>query len=412
MKKDQIVKIILGALAAMLVIYYYLNTERYNHYNWSETYDKDSKIPYGNFMLYDLLKNYSGPDNFEIIDQPLALVLSDTTLVNTNYVFKGLNSYHSYNDILVLKDYIARGNNVFMLSNDDSFDLVYEMTESLDGIIYSQEAQVARMGMVDEEDELYDITEFKFIVNWEPKDYFWNYIEYWTEAEDDPALELTVLGRYDDGLINFIEVEHGLGQLYYHTSPIVFTNFYLKDEKGLAYAQHVFQHLNGNKIYWDDFNHRPNLADNQSQSNPLQYIMSQPPLRWAWYLILIIGLIYLIFYTRRRERIIPVLPKNLNTSIEFIETIASLYMQPNGNFKIVRHKKKLFLDYIRDHYFIPTNVIDNEFVNTVSLKSGIEKDKIAQILNEGERLENVPSVTDELLIAYHKQTEYFYKNCK
>ncbi|MEO9964810.1 MAG: hypothetical protein ABJF11_03425 [Reichenbachiella sp.] len=412
MQKGQLIKGTLGALVLLLLIYAYFNTERYNQYDWNEKYEKESKSPYGNYMIYELLKSYSGKENFTVLDEPLGATLLDSSLVGTNYVFKGLNSYYNYGDLKVLSEYVNRGNNVFILSNDDNFGLIYHMTESIDGSLFSFEDSVAYLGILDPDTVLMDVTKVNFIVNWRPTLYDWNYIEFWSEYEDVGTEELTVLGKYTNGDINFIKVSHGEGHFYYHTTPIAFSNYYLKEEEGFEYAKNVFNFMEGQKIFWDDFNHTPNQQESGPKSNPLQYIMSQPPLRWAWYLLLAIGLIYLLFYTRRKERVIPVLATNHNTSIEFIETISSLYMQPNGNFKIVRHKKNLFLDYIRNHYFVSTKEIDEDFFKTVSLKSGIGKDKIERIIKEGDRLEFISEVSDENLISYHRLTEYFYQNCK
>ena len=127
---------------------------------------------------------------------------------------------------------------------------------------------------------------------------------------------------------------------------------------------------------------------------------------------LILVLVYMIFYTKRRQKVIPVLSTVSNTSIEFVETIGSLYFRQNSNLKIVQHKKKLFLSYIRQHYNIHTNKIDDDFLERVSLKSGIEANKIDFILKEAKRLEFISDITDNDLIEFHKLTDFFYKNCR
>lgn len=414
MKKEQLINGAIGLLGVLFVVYLFLNTTQYNHYDWSETYEKESTTPYGNYLLFELLKKQRETEGFESLAEPIGVSLSDSSLTNTNYIFKGLQHYHNRLDREALLSYVERGNNAFLISNGSPFDIIYESTSKMDGTIMSfSDTAVFTMNLISDSLDI-DSIGFKYIVDWKTELYDWKYMSVWSQEEEDYDWNqsFTELGAYTSDDINFARFNHGEGFIYVHTVPILFSNFYLREEKGLKYAETVFKHLNDGEIFWDDFNHRPNLDSPEAKSNPLMYILSQPALKWGWYICVFMGILYLFLFTRRRERIVPVLDSNSNTSIEFVETIASLYFQPNGNLKILRHKRTLFLTYLRNHYFISTNTLDEEFIKVVSLKSGISTDKIEQILKEGKRLEFINQVSDEMLIAYHKQTTYFYNNCK
>ena len=52
--------------------------------------------------------------------------------------------------------------------------------------------------------------------------------------------------------------------------------------------------------------------------------MSQPALRITWRLMLLGLLLYLIFKGKREQRIIPIIKKPENTTVEFAQSISSV----------------------------------------------------------------------------------------
>jgi hypothetical protein len=86
------------------------------------------------------------------------------------------------------------------------------------------------------------------------------------------------------------------------------------------------------------------------EEHPLSYLLSHPALAWSWYTVIGLAALYLAFRAKRRQRIIPVLPKNENSSYEFIETIAHLHFKEKNyqNFSI--QGMKLFLAQVRERY--------------------------------------------------------------
>jgi len=201
------------------------------------------------------------------------------------------------------------------------------------------------------------------------------------------------------------------GVLYLHMAPILFSNFYLRDEEKLQYAEMVFTNLSDQQVFWDEFSQIP-FNGVESKKSPLIFILSQPSLRWAWYLLLVMGFLYLVIYTKRRQGIIPVLPKKANTSIEFMETMGDLYFQQNAYLKIVNHQKELFLSFFRTKYGLSTNKIDDAFLMKAELKSGVLRHEIDMIIKEAKRLNFISDISEKDLIDYNKLIESFYKNIK
>ena len=217
---------------------------------------------------------------------------------------------------------------------------------------------------------------------------------------------------------NFVRVAMGEGYFYLHTNPMVFTNIELLDEERLPYISGVFSHLSKGPIFWDEyskltsFNRSNNSQRSFNSRSPFQYILSQPPLAWAWYLLVILTAFYLFFRTKRRQRIIPVLERNVNSSLEFLQTIGHLYILQNDHKKIALHKARLFLSHIRSHYGLQTQNLDEGFVKSLAAKSEVDKKQIEAILLLYKNIQTSSIVSEKILKSFHTQIEDFYKNSK
>ena len=148
------------------------------------------------------------------------------------------------------------------------------------------------------------------------------------------------------------------------------------------------------------------------RETPFKFILSHEALKWAWYSLLIITLIFVIFRAKRTQRIIPVLKKPENASIEFTKSIGTLYYQQKNHKKLALLKMKLFLEYIRNHYFISTHEVDVALINKITLKSQVDPEVVDSIFKIYQRVEEVESVSDNLLSSLHEKIQYFYQHCK
>jgi hypothetical protein len=199
----------------------------------------------------------------------------------------------------------------------------------------------------------------------------------------------------------------------------------LLKKSGIDYANKIFSHLDNGLIYWDqvsrvdeEVSRRRNQMASYSQNSsldhegPLSYILKQPALAWAWYLALSVGLFYLLFRSKRTQRIIPVMDVNSNTSLEFISTIGRLYFLQNDHKKLCLQKMKLFLSYARERYNIPTKQTDENFVKVLSLRSEVPEKVIAKIVLMHQNISNSGFVSEKTMVDFHQEMEKFYRNRK
>ena len=395
--------ILIGAGAAILIgvfMYFFLTNEKPKVFNWNESYNIESQQPYGTFIIHELMKrSYDG--HYTQINSPLSSLLS-TEYTNSVYILIGENAYYTDQDLDTLLDFTYNGNETFIATNYFPYRLINSLIDEECGRIEFIDSEQADMRLAENESEF----SYKHIYNQEPYQYSWMYLDSLECAEN-----LSVLGYIDSDKVNFVDIVYGEGHLYFYTTPLTFTNYYLTREELLAYTEEVMQVTHGENLYWDEYSKKAFTPD-KSRNNPMKYILSQPPLRWAWYLLIFAVLIYFLFYAKRRQRIIPVLEKNRNTSIEFAETMGYLYYEEQNHKKIADHIWSLFLSYIRHRYYIHPQKMEPAIIKKVSLKSQVPETEVEAIVKIYEKLDFKVEISTEDLMSFHNKIESFYKKSK
>ena len=138
-------------------------------------------------------------------------------------------------------------------------------------------------------------------------------------------------------------------------------------------------------------------------------MLSQPPLAWAWYLNLVLGGLYLNFRAKRRQRIIPVLEKNENTSLTFIQNIGQLYYSQHNHRQIALQKIRLFLADVRERYHINITDLDASFGEKLHARTGVEVVSIEKLLLLRQNIESSEFTSENVLIDLHLLLEKFKK---
>ena len=426
--KDKRPFFILGfAAVALLLLFIFLGKER-SSFDWSENYESESKDPYGTYIIHEMLEDYFPEKNLTDITNGVSEELPLGRDKKGNYVFVGEGMILDSADVVTLLNFVNEGNNAFISSKTIPFDLMFELYydecnyEPWDDYANFTDT-VAVFNFQHRQLNTPKGFTYKFLDENKVASYSWNFIE--NQYFCDESFSMVKLGTVSGDKVNFAKKEYGRGAFYLHTTPVNFTNLQMLDKVGLDYSNKVFSHLDVGDIFWDEkskqsegfgraYNRRARGDGPRSiaSEESLKYILAQPSLAWAWYLTIGLGLLYLFFRAKRKQRIIPVLEQNENTSFEFISTIGRLYFLQNDHKKLSQQKMKLFLSYIRDRYNLITTSTDAEFKKRLAAKSEIAPEVINKIFDAYDGIKRSGFVSEEKLIAFHKQMDEFYKNCK
>lgn len=361
--------------------------------DWTKSFARKDKIPYGGYIIYELTDEVFPNQEVILKELPIYNILKGNYFNNTNYVF--INNYFSPDrlDTEYLLRYVADGNNVFI----SAFGIYGDLADSLKIKTYDEffndDSVVTN----------FKITELRIEGGWS---YFGgNFKNYFSEF--DTALA-QILGENEIGNVNFLRIKYGNGNFILNLIPLAFTNYLLLNSDNNEYAYKALSHLPDQKTFWDDYY----KDGNKYTASSLQYIFSQPALMWAYYIVLISVVLFIFFYGRRKQRIIPVIPPLTNTTVEFVQTVGNLYYQQKDYKNIAEKKITFFLDYLRNKYLIKTSMLDMETILKISEKSSVSTGKIKSILNEIERINQSQMISEEELLNINYQIEKFYERTK
>ena len=176
----------------------------------------------------------------------------------------------------------------------------------------------------------------------------------------------------NDDQANFIKTPFGEGTIYVHCEPLFLTNYYLLQSGNVKYAQSVFSYLNDRETLWFV------ESNTKESSSLLRFILSNPALKYAWWVFLGGLILFIFFNVKRKQRIVPIIEPLKNTSAEFVKSIGNLYMQEGDFHDMMAKKAQYFLNKVRIDLLIDTQNLDDEFAKKLQLKTG----KSVEMVNE------------------------------
>jgi hypothetical protein len=415
MKRNTILIVLFSVLTALLITYFFLGRDRKKQFSWKESYKADSDQPYGTMFIRRLLESYRPGEKLIHNDKtPLAeLLANDTTSYPADYIFIGKELLLSDDDISELLWFISSGNDAFVATSY----LPYQLVDSIFSAECENELYLDEHGMPAATFNFYHQSlrtskgyTFAYKRGGRTIDYRWMAIQ--PDVFCDSTRTLVALGHFDNDAVNFCRLPFGLGNLYIHTNPIAFTNYFMRMPDKAEYAAEVFSHLDGKTIIWDEYS-RAQFATSETENNPLELIMQNESLKFAWWLMLLAAILYTIFTAKRKQRIVPVREEKVNTSLEYVKMVSALHFENGNNKDIALKKMKYFLYFIRAKYGIQSTEVTQDHFKRLAEKSLIELNHIESIFNEYRRIEKNTHETgaQELLVLYNA-IDHFYKHCK
>jgi hypothetical protein len=164
-------------------------------------------------------------------------------------------------------------------------------------------------------------------------------------------------------------------------------------------------------VYWDDFYNSQHSAQSGDFSE-WQVLMRYASMRWALWLAVVLLLLYVVFESKRRQRIIPDKPPVTNTSLEFVDAIGQLYYQQHNNYNLAHKMIIHFMEYIRSRYYLNTNVLNDEFIASLARKSLVPEGEIRALLQMVHHIQLEENISDDDLKDFYNRIQQFYINTK
>ncbi len=368
--------------------------------DWNYSFENDDKIPFGCYILYHMLDDVFPGENIIESKQGLYDFLEMEEVQKqkeSNFIFISYNFNIDKFAMEKLLEFAARGNNVFIAANELSKELKDTLNLRFKWV-YTPKPFVKKDSTILSFTNP-SINNKKYIYTRGIQNVFMSSFD---------TSKVTILGEIRDLGVNFIKHELGNGNIYIHSNPLVFTNINFVETGNASYVSKAFSYLPVKKTYWDEF-YKPLR---KAHASPLSYILSQPSLKAAYILLILTLLLFILFQSRRKQRAIPVIEPKKNTSLNFVKTLSSLYFYRKNHRDIAHKKYNHFLEHIRDKYYMKTSSINNEFIEELSYKTGIEESELWETFSGCKDLLGQQAISEPKLHKINHLIESFYIKTK
>ncbi|MBS9463737.1 DUF4350 domain-containing protein [Flagellimonas sp. 389] len=367
--------------------------------NWSESYVSHHKIPYGTYVFNDLMEKYF-PSKTKQVRKPPFEFLSRNDSIEGTYIF--VNRFVDFGEaeLNTLLDWTSKGNTLFIAS--DGFEEQLLDTLNLEQYSIYSGGQLNPLFY----HELVNPGLQTDTISFE-KDYY-------TLAFDQiDTLNTIVLGQVyakpdsteiNPKNINIVKQPFGNGEIILSTFPKAFTNYFILKDENKDYTAGLLSYLDKGKSILMDNHHK---SGKSFYTSPMYLFLNTKELKWAYYLVLIGALVYVIFEGKRKQRAIPVVAPLKNQTLAFTRTIADMYFESGEQKKITEHKVAYFLEYIRTKLYMATQDIDESFLRRLATRSNNTLEDVQQLFALIHNMESKEQITDMELQQLNKKIEAF-----
>ena len=365
-------------------------------YNWNISLAHEVKAPYGTYALNNLLpslfQNQKIKNSYKTIYE-----LKDSLLNLENIIVFATRFDAGKEDVDAMLSHVEKGGTVFISANTFSGKLADTLALATQDNLFSQDnvfnrKDTASMHFVN---PVLD-TALLFYYSRE------NVHNYFGKLDSAKA---TVITRNDFNQPVTIGITRGKGTLILNCTPLAFTNIHLLAKENSKFASGLFSHLSNRDVYWTEFYH----VGRMEAGTPLRFILTNEPLSWAYYILILAILLFMIFEAKRKQRIIPIIKPLSNTTLEFVATIGNLYYQSSDHKNIAEKKIQYFLDQVRNHYYLNSGQRDELFIISLAGKSDNTVESVGGLLKLIDCMQAASVVSKEELITLNKEIEKFWK---
>lgn len=339
----------------VMVILALLEVNKKEVTDWRKNYDVNQKSPFGLFVfnkeVKDLFKN-----NLTKLDvAPYDYYTEKYKKPHNILIVESEMDQESWNKIL---DEVSKGSDAMIIAN--------RLPKNISDTIGFYGSKISY-----EDQNVLKLTDKKYQNDFIKLDKFPSGRGFSYVKPNVQVLGKTVEENNDDQA-NFIKTPFGKGTIYVHCEPLFLTNYYLLQSGNVRYAQSVFSYLKDRETLWF-------VESNTKESRSLlRFILSNPALKYAWWVFLGGLVLFIFFNVKRKQRIVPVIEPLKNTSADFVKSIGNLYLQEGDFHDMMAKKAQYFLNKVRLDLLIDTQNLDEEFAKKLQLKTG----KSVEMVNE------------------------------
>ncbi len=398
MGKKSAVYIAIAILTVALLMLMQYNKPK--EINWFPSYVMQHKIPYGTYVLNEVMAHFFSGRIEQIRIPPFEFLTTNSDVEGT-YFFVNDRIQFGETELNTLLDWTAEGNNLFMAAG--SFE--EQLLDTLHIEIGSLYAGFGQEGVqfhklvhpMLKQDSPYPFDKDSYAAYFESLDTLNSKV---LGAVEIPSVnDSTQTARF-----NVIKQKFGKGEIILSLFPKAFTNYFILKEGNKDYTAGLLSYLNGSQTIYMDNHHKAGKA---VFTSPMHIFLSTKELKWAYYIVLIGTLFYVIFEGKRKQRAIPLVRPLKNRTLTFTRTIADMYFEKGEQRQIAEHKIAYFLEYLRSRFYLDTQNRDEGFYANLASRSNHSVEEVKELFNFIEKLKVRMEINDTELKKLNTSIEKF-----
>ena len=400
MKNRFVIPVIIIVLLALAVLYMSFESVTQEYIEPTESFYYESDEAFGTSILASIFDEVYGEDVVIPLSEAGFLSLSSDDRDKGYFIIGDFINY-DITELDSLRAFIEAGNHAMFIVGSVDY---HTDTSLLRSFLWEEAGQdsIIHLSLTS------DSTSYQLDCYYDHQDTIASRTYSTILTTTDESHDITIHSVQHKDSVVAVSYPVGAGTVYLHSIPYAFSNISLKQKDMYDYVRGVIPLMDIDTLYLDH-SYYMDWTDPRDQ-NILQYIMSQPGLKAAYYLTLATLLLFLISRAKRRQKIVPVVLSDENTSLEYVQTVSQLYRSHNQHHKLVKHIETIFNEWVHKKYYLKRDHLD--FVNILSRKSKIEKSKIEKILNQMKSAKDNTRFDEDRLIKLHKDLHHFYKTSK
>lgn len=359
MSKKGKIYIILVAIAILAIVA--LEMTKPKQINWFPSYATHHKIPFGSYVFNDQLKRLS--DSVVSIDRPPFEYLKNNN-INGTYLFYNGGIAFGKEELNSLLDWVSQGNTLMVSAVNfetqllDTLNLDTRSINTFNNFENKYQVRLVNPLFDDSKAYIYD----------KPTTFY-----HFNKIDTLNTTVIGLIGKYkaqdpslQDSLVSSIKQGFGKGEIILNTFPQAFSNYFILQSPNQDYTAGFLSYINTNQPVYIDTYYKTGKT---FYTSPMYLFLNTQSLKWAYYLVLIGALVYIIFEGKRKQRAIPIIKPLKNQTVDFTRTIANMYYENGKHKDIAVHKIQHFLEYIRNTLHLSTAEINSTFIKNLAARS-------------------------------------------
>lgn len=398
------IHLVIGLIVVMaLILGFALDFKFTRTVDWEESFNEKSNKPYGLSVFYKELKTIFEDKKIRTLyHQPDSYFYANSEdgygdhIAKGTYIKIGNSTTITFESVEELLYFAGQGNTLFISDNYFPSQLTDTLKLDIDYAINEKDS-ISYLSFKDEK-----LKANNSAIDKNEGDFYFGKFD---------SISQTVLGytNNQEKRVNFIKAPFENGIIYLHLQPKIFTNYNILKDDRYKYIEGVLSYLPHENLYFDSYSKYQTAYDGDvEQSSELGWFLEQRAFKWAWYIALLLLLLFIVFNAKRRQRIVQIIKPLKNTTLAFVKTISNVYFETQDHKNLIEKKATYFLEKVRMDYNMDTSRLDSEFIDTLILKSGVKKTKVEALINYIVWLKDKRQSFESNLIHLNKLIEDFY----